>query len=132
MPEFMTNLRAACLKLRGAVGNAVLPKPELFRRDALLRNEGLFEYGGSEAALEECVSKGDAAYESAWIDKLLKDSDESESEAEENPVVPRKSSLEFEAESIRKVQHNQLKKLDNYNNVEFWRRWFCQARLIKL
>lgn len=103
MPEFMTNLRAACLKLRGAVASAELPKPELFRRDALLRDEGLFEHPGEDVdAVEESVSKGDAAYESAWIDKLLKDSDESGSEAEENPVVARKSSLEFEAESIRK------------------------------
>ena len=103
MPEFMTNLRAACLKLRGAVLSAELPKPDFFRKDALLREEGLFELIGDHVdAAEENVSKGDAAYESAWIDKLLKDSDESGSEAEENPVVARKTSLEYEAESIRK------------------------------
>jgi len=102
MPEFMTNLRAACLKLRGAIGNAALPKPELFRTAALRTAEGLFELAGAEAALEESISKGDASYESAWIDKLLKDSDESGSESENNPVVARKTSLEIEAESIRK------------------------------
>ena len=31
MPEFMTNLRAACLKLRGGVGNSGLLNPDLFR-----------------------------------------------------------------------------------------------------
>lgn len=104
MPEFMTNLRAACLKLRGALASTELPKPEIFRREALTRdNKGVFELPeDSGDALEENISKGDAAYESAWIDKLLKDSDESESESGENPVVPRKSSLEIEAENIRK------------------------------
>jgi len=104
MPEFMTNLRAACLKLRGALASTELPRPEIFRREALSRdNKEVFELSeDSGDALEENISKGDAAYESAWIDKLLKDSDESESESGENPVVPRKSSLEIEAENIRK------------------------------
>ena len=31
MPEFMTNLRAACLKLRGGVGTSKLLNPDLFR-----------------------------------------------------------------------------------------------------
>jgi len=106
MPEFMTNLRAACVKLRGAVGNAALPKPEHFRSSALQRDERLFEHGLTDEVLEENVSKGDAAYESAWIDKLLKDSDESCSESEENPVVARKSSVDLEAsERIRKGEH---------------------------
>jgi len=106
MPEFMTNLRAACIKLRGALASAELPKPDVFRRDALLKDHGVFELsaGDSVDAVDENISKGDAAYESAWIDKLLKDSDESGSEegGEDNPVVARKSSLEIEAENIRK------------------------------
>jgi len=107
MPEFMTNLRAACIKLRGALVSAELPKPDVLRRDALLRDQNIFDQAGRDNldALEENISKGDAAYESAWIDKLLKDSDESSSEGgcgEDNPVVTRKISLEIEAENIRK------------------------------
>jgi len=107
MPEFMTNLRAACIKLRGALASAELPKPDVFRRNALLKDCGVFELTGRDYvdAADESISKGDAAYESAWIDKLLKDSDESGSEGEggeDNPVVARKSSLEMEAENIRK------------------------------
>jgi len=107
MPEFMTNLRAACIKLRGALASAELPKPDVFRRNALLRDQNVFDHAGKDDidTLEENISKGDAAYESAWIDKLLKDSDESSSEggcSEDNPVVTRKISLEIEAENIRK------------------------------
>ena len=107
MPEFMTNLRAACIKLRGALASAELPKPDVFRRNALLKDCGVFELTGGDYvdAADESISKGDAAYESAWIDKLLKDCDESGSEGEggeDNPVVARKSSLEMEAENIRK------------------------------
>jgi len=103
MPEFMTNLRAACHLLRGAVKNSDLPKPEFFRKAAALTNEGLFECPNNEDEndLEACISKGDAAYESAWIDKLLKDSDDSQSETDDH-LDRRKSSAADEALSIRK------------------------------
>ena len=84
MPEFMTNLRVACLKLR-AGGNSALLNPDLFRVAAVKRGISVFE-GDSNCneLVEEEISKGDAGYNCAWIDKLLGDSDESESGSEES------------------------------------------------
>ena len=79
MPEFMTNLRVACLKLRGGVGNSSLLNPDLFRREAVRRGISVFE-GDSNCneVTEDQISRGDAGYQSAWIDKLLGDCEDSE------------------------------------------------------
>ena len=79
MPEFMTNLRVACLKLRGGVGNSSLLNPDLFRKEAVRRGISVFE-GDSNCneVTEDQISRGDAGYQSAWIDKLLGDCEESE------------------------------------------------------
>ena len=84
MPEFMTNLRVACLKLRGGVGNSKLLNPDLFRKEAVKRGISVFE-GDSNCneLLEDEISKGDAGYNCAWIDKLLGDSEESEAWSEQ-------------------------------------------------
>ena len=83
MPEFMTNLRVACLKLRGGVGNSSLLNPDLFRKEAVRRGISVFE-GDSNCneVPEEQISKGDAGYQSAWIDKLLGDCEDSEEGSE--------------------------------------------------
>lgn len=77
MPEFMTNLRAACLKLRGGVGNSCLLNPDIFRKEAVNRGMTMLDVDNnpSKDVPDEMISKGDACYESAWIDKLLGDSD---------------------------------------------------------
>ena len=79
MPEFMTNLRVACLKLRGGVGNSSLLNPDLFRREAVRRGISVFE-GDSNCneVTEDQISRGDAGYQSAWIDKLLGECEDSE------------------------------------------------------
>ena len=81
MPEFMTNLRVACLKLRGGVGNSSLLNPDLFRSEAVRRGISVFE-GDSNCneVPEDQISKGDAGYQSAWIDKLLGECEEEDSE----------------------------------------------------
>ena len=74
MPEFMTNLRAACLKLRGGVGNSGLLNPDMFRKEALKKGMTMLDVDNNESSDvddELMISKGDASYESAWIDKLL-------------------------------------------------------------
>ena len=85
MPEFMTNLRVACLKLRGGVGNSSLLNPDLFRREAVRRGISVFE-GDSNCneVTEDQISRGDAGYQSAWIDKLLGDCEDSEEGSEQS------------------------------------------------
>ena len=79
----MTNLRVACLKLRGGVGNSSLLNPDVFRRAAVRRGISVFE-GDSNCneVTEDQISKGDAGYQSAWIDKLLGECEESEEGSE--------------------------------------------------
>ena len=83
MPDFMSNLRVACLKLRGGVGNSSLLNPDLFRKEAVRRGISVFE-GDSNCneVPEDQISKGDAGYQSAWIDKLLGDCEDSEEGSE--------------------------------------------------
>merc|ERR1719232_492148 len=78
MPEFMTNLRAACLKLRGGVGNSCLLNPDMFRKEAVRKGMTLLDVDNNPSTDvdDDLISKGDASYESAWIDKLLGDSDD--------------------------------------------------------
>ena len=85
MPEFMTNLRVACLKLRGGVGNSSLLNPDLFRREAVRRGISVFE-GDSNCneVTEDQISRGDAGYQSAWIDKLLGECEDSEDGSEQS------------------------------------------------
>ena len=97
MPEFMTNLRVACLKLRGGVGNSALLNPDLFRKEAVKRGISLFEGDTNCNELpEDQISKGDAGYNCAWIDKLLGDSDESEAEHAGLETSRRQPSLQQE------------------------------------
>ena len=85
MPEFMTNLRVACLKLRGGVGNSTLLNPDLFRKEAVRRGISVFESDSNcNEVPEDQISKGDAGYQSAWIDKLLGDCEESEAGSEQS------------------------------------------------
>ena len=78
MPEFMTNLRAACLKLRGGVGNSCLLNPDMFRKEAVRKGMTLLDVDNNPSTDvdDDLISKGDASYESAWIDKLLGDPDD--------------------------------------------------------
>ena len=83
MPEFMTNLRAACLKLRGGVGSSKLLNPDLFRKEAVRRGFTMLDVDNNpdvDPVPDELISKGDASYESAWIDKLLGNSDAEDDE----------------------------------------------------
>ena len=85
MPEFMTNLRVACLKLRGGVGNSTLLNPDLFRKEAVRRGISVFESDSNcNEVPEDQISKGDAGYQSAWIDKLLGDCEESEAGSDQS------------------------------------------------
>ena len=60
MPEFMTNLRVACLKLRGGVGNSTLLNPDLFRKEAVRRGISVFESDSNcNEVPEDQISKGD-------------------------------------------------------------------------
>jgi len=116
MPEFMTNLRAACVKLRGSVSSIGLPKPEIFKKNASLRNINTFDESKKK---EEFID--DASYESAWIDKLLKDSDESESETEQSLEICNTESLDRETDSIRDgdehaAAYHDYSKTKNFNS----------------
>ena len=88
MPEFMINLRVACLKLRGGVGNSSLLNPDVFRKAAVRRGISVFE-GDSNCneVPEDQISRGDAGYQSAWIDKLLGDCEDSEEGSEHSDTT---------------------------------------------
>lgn len=80
MPEFLSNLRAACLKLRGRVGS-VLPTPDLLQQRALTSQFSIL----SCTEEEEVDLSRKAEYETDWIDQLLKDEI---AELEPDPAEP--------------------------------------------
>jgi len=81
MPEFLSNLRAACLKLRGRVGS-VLPTPDLLQQRALTSQFSILSCTEEE---EEVDLSRKAEYETDWIDQLLKDEI---AELEPDPAEP--------------------------------------------
>ena len=80
MPEFLSNLRAACLKLRGRVGS-VVPTPDLLQQRALTSQFSIL----SCTEEEEVDLSRKAEYETDWIDQLLKDEI---AELEPDPAEP--------------------------------------------
>ena len=119
MPEFMTNLRAACLKLRGGVGTSGLLNPDMFRfkdidndkdigkdlfmyrKEAVRRGMTMLDVDNNPSTMEDedmMMSKGDASYESAWIDKLLGITDDNSDADGDN--------IEADNQQRRQSRHN--------------------------
>ena len=86
MPEFLSNLRAACLKLRGRVGS-VSPTPDLLQQRALTSQFSILSCTEEEEVVEEeeVDQSRKAEYETDWIDQLLKDEI---TELEPDPAKP--------------------------------------------